>query len=174
MTFVPSIFPDQVFLRCLDDGKLCVHDQGGFIMPHAAVENLIANIRRWYADTDEDAIAAHNHELYERYFLPTPYPASKKPNQAKPKQAKVYPGFVYLIKSGPHYKIGRTKDLKSRISGIGAKLAIAPVVLATFPVDDAPAAESRLHELFAHKRLNGEWFDLDDHDVATIRSLFED
>jgi hypothetical protein len=37
--------------------------------------------------------------------------------------------------------------------------------------DDCAALETELHRRFADKRKRGEWFELDDNDVAEIRNM---
>lgn len=163
------LFVDAIYLHAAGEGKTIPADQGGFIFTHEQIEEIIAKIERWYEATSPDTIADHNEETREKYFPSTP-----RSSRPEPKPRRVLPGFIYVIKSGQYTKIGRTQDLKTRIGSIGAKLPIEPVVIATYPVDDSAAAEATLHSLFAKKRLNGEWFDLDDTDIEQIRHLFED
>ena len=37
--------------------------------------------------------------------------------------------------------------------------------------DDYTKAEREMHQMFAAKRLEGEWFDLDENDVSAIKAL---
>ena len=37
--------------------------------------------------------------------------------------------------------------------------------------DDYTGAERKLHDMFASKRLEGEWFDLNEEDIQTIKSF---
>jgi hypothetical protein len=88
------------------------------------------------------------------------------------------PGFIYLIRSGPHYKIGMSKDPRRRFRqiafGTSRELAIIYTtdslsgeaeLVHTIRTDDMPAAERQLHERFADKRIKGEWFGLSRKDV---------
>lgn len=163
-------FDDSMYLRSAGEGMRIPHDQGGFIPTHDEVHDLITSIMRWYAVTSPDDIDAHNDELRQQYF-PTGRKVQRDPQPPKPINA--VPGHIYLIKSGPHHKIGRTKDMKTRIPSIGAKLPIEPEVILTVAVPDMAATERDLHALFADKRLNGEWFDLDEQDIRMIHTFLE-
>jgi hypothetical protein len=67
--------------------------------------------------------------------------------------------YLYLIESGGHYKIGRTKNLSSRVKGIGKTIIPfeTTLVCAVF-VEAADQAEKTLHSEFAASRMKGEWF----------------
>jgi len=80
-------------------------------------------------------------------------------------------GMVYLIKSKFGYKIGRTKNLTSRVKLFGVKLPFKIELVQEVQVKDYKYVEKRLHEHFASKHLNGEWFDLSTRDVAEFKQL---
>jgi len=85
-------------------------------------------------------------------------------------------GYIYVL--GNHivgsYKIGRTTTPKNRTSLLG--------VLAPFPVElmhlftcsgeEASEIESALHNKFADKRTNGEWFNLTSDDLKWFNNRF--
>lgn len=85
---------------------------------------------------------------------------------------KQYPGFVYLVKSpNGAYKIGRTKNPQSRAKTFGVLLPFEIEFLCLIKTKDMRQLEKELHERFATKRLNGEWFELSDEDVEYIKGL---
>ena len=77
--------------------------------------------------------------------------------------------YIYLIESySEHetiYKIGFSKDPDKRIkelkTGNPSKLSI----LYRFPTTHKRKIETSLHNLYSHKRKDGEWFDLNSVDV---------
>lgn len=71
-------------------------------------------------------------------------------------------GYVYVLEAGPFYKIGRTKDLSSRIKTLSIQLPFPVKCIAAFPCEDTAAAERELHERFSEHRANGEWFMIPD------------
>lgn len=83
-------------------------------------------------------------------------------------------GAVYIARSKKGlFKIGATKvsSLKVRLEHVGQE-AKAPVSLVrAFHVDHPRAIERVLHDIFAHLRVHGEWFILEDADIHWIHSL---
>lgn len=69
-------------------------------------------------------------------------------------------GFVYVLQSGQHYKIGKTKRLDSRIMTLKIQLPMPVFLLHAFPCQDYSQSELELHALLHEWRLNGEWFGL--------------
>lgn len=82
------------------------------------------------------------------------------------------PGFVYLIQSPTTaYKIGRTKNPRNRMKTFGIQLPFEVEYVCLIETNDMIGLEKELHERYANKRVNGEWFELSPHDVAEIKSL---
>lgn len=79
-------------------------------------------------------------------------------------------GVVYVLKSKYGYKIGRTKNIPARMRAFGVLLPFLYTIELCAWFDDAVVAEKRYHEMFRGKRLEGEWFELEDHDIQRIRA----
>lgn len=80
-------------------------------------------------------------------------------------------GYVYLIWSKYGYKIGKAINVRNRTRLFEVKLPFPITVMHYARFDDYSQAEHALHRHFHEKRLEGEWFELDDDDVAFIRTL---
>ena len=78
-------------------------------------------------------------------------------------------GFVYLIKSGRHFKIGKANSVETRHRQLKIQLPQAAEVVHRIKTDDPFGIESYWHRRFAEKRLNGEWFSLSAEDVKAFR-----
>ncbi|WP_083280330.1 GIY-YIG nuclease family protein [Pseudomonas citronellolis] len=78
-------------------------------------------------------------------------------------------GVVYVLKSAYGYKVGRTRSVPNRMRAFGVQLPFVYTIPLCAWFDDCHSAERRYHEMFAGKRINGEWFDLDENDIQQIR-----
>lgn len=83
--------------------------------------------------------------------------------------------FVYLMRCGDLFKIGYSRNPQGRIKQVCVPVADLPSstteLLFTFPSENAPQVERRLHGLFSAKCVAGEWFRLEPGDVAFFRSI---
>ena len=78
-------------------------------------------------------------------------------------------GFVYMMKSGKYYKIGKTNSIDRRQYEIGLQLAEGLKPIHSIETDDPSGIETYWHNRFKDKRMNGEWFNLDASDVRAFR-----
>ena len=113
----------------------------------------------------DDLFAEHFPEFSEWSFGRT------SPQQTARPPASPTGGFVYVIKSEHGYKIGKTVNLKDRTRLFSVKLPF-PISIEHYAwFEDYSSAERDLHRMFHEKRLEGEWFDLNHHDLSVIKSL---
>lgn len=78
-------------------------------------------------------------------------------------------GFVYLIKSGRYYKIGRSNSSGRREYELAIQLPERASRVHEIRTDDPVGIEAYWHNRFESKRKNGEWFDLSPLEINAFR-----
>jgi hypothetical protein len=85
--------------------------------------------------------------------------------------------WVYLIHDlgSGFYKIGKSDNPARRLGQLRSQRTLLPFPHNFVLIEawrDSPRAERVLHREFAALRIRGEWFDLSDDELTTIRSYF--
>ncbi len=78
-------------------------------------------------------------------------------------------GYVYLMKSGRFYKIGKSSSVGRRHYELSIQLPEKLSVVHKLITDDPSGIESYWHKRFESKRKNGEWFELSQQDIKAFK-----
>jgi hypothetical protein len=78
-------------------------------------------------------------------------------------------GFVYLMKSGKHFKIGRSNCAERREFELRIQLPEKIKLVHKIKTDDPVGIEKYWHDRFKNKHKNGEWYELSSSDIKAFR-----
>ena len=110
-------------------------------------------------------------------YMPTQTPAreakiflkSWKSRNQKTTNDSPHSGYVYILKAGEHYKIGRTKEPPRRVPQLFIHLPFEARLWALFFVEDMYKTEAAMHKFYGKYHTNGEWFSLPFEEAIYLR-----
>lgn len=90
-------------------------------------------------------------------------------NSPKKLSKKITQVYVMIDKNTGYYKIGRSVNPNRRERTLQSE---KPTIELLFNHDARVSDEKELHDMFADKRIRGEWFDLSGSDLNKVRNYF--
>lgn len=85
-------------------------------------------------------------------------------------------GFVYFIKNGAKgnkVKIGSAINIDNRVKGCQTAFHDKIFILGFIKSSDYIFLEKDVHSLFSDNRIKGEWFELNEIDIFTLKELYD-
>ncbi|ANC77540.1 hypothetical protein ABE65_012325 [Fictibacillus phosphorivorans] len=81
------------------------------------------------------------------------------------------PGYVYFVQEHMNgtFKIGKTKHIEKRMNVFGVKLPFKNELIYLIKTGNHHQSEVAFHKHFFHKRLEGEWFELNQEDITWVK-----
>jgi hypothetical protein len=122
------------------------------ITRNRTMRELAQGVRSYAENGGDTALLALCDEYLSNAAAPINSPAQSSP---------IAPvGYVYLIRYGKDYKIGRTASLSRRSREVQIELPDATDLIHSILTDDPAGIEAYWHRRFQEYRGNGEWFRL--------------
>ncbi|WP_197246395.1 GIY-YIG nuclease family protein [Cytobacillus firmus] len=121
--------------------------------------------------------AENEKEVREHPKFKSGIPKQFQFRQKKKSSLKQYNGgCVYLIREMEQgrIKIGKSKSIENRLKHFGIALPFRIEEVYFIATRNYDELEQVLHKKYAHKRVNGEWFDLNDKDIQEIKRIKSD
>lgn len=151
-------------VHAMPGGTFRLSDRGNYL-DRSETERVITGLREYMSIFDDEDLELINQECVDPVVR---YVSSKSGR-------KVETGYVYFLASeGGKYKIGRTKNYKSRAKTFGVKLPFDVHYELVLSSDDYAQFELDIHSRFADKWIRGEWFALTAEDIEAIRAEYAD
>lgn len=169
---VPSQLPDRLqgWKNPSNLGSLMMRECGDFISLFAditkdsdicqlAVEALTLSIQRTIRVMREVELVAETMiKKVSKFQHSAPYTESK-------------PGYVYILRYGYYYKIGKANNVSSRITDLGVSMPEEPELIHTIEASEPFIAEKYLHDLFESQKVRREWYDLTEDNIQWLKGL---
>lgn len=89
------------------------------------------------------------------------------------KRKKEKPGYIYVIKAGRYYKVGKARRLGDRVETHQTSNPLEVKLIVEKWVKDYDSAEEELHKMFDHKRVKREWFKFNRDDIKAIKDFLK-
>lgn len=162
----------ELYVASYEGRKVLTTFTGHLAIPHRAqIEALMKEISAFYDVYSDEQIDAINEAAELQFHRDIYQPQATLKTTKKPTRHEK-PGFIYLVQSvSGHYKIGLTANPEHRGKTFGVQLPFEVEFICLIKTDNMQRLETELHERFADKRVNGEWFDLTPEDVEYIKGL---
>lgn len=161
-----------------ESDQLIPYDPLGYILTPEDINFLLKGVKKFYknirnnppvGNCEQDYFDWRN-QSHKEFLDRKPLKTSLSENM---RSALVKPGYVYFVEGDGKTKIGKASHLNNRLKFFDLKLPFKITLIHTIKSNHYTECEKYFHEYFSSKRVNGEWFDLNDKDLEWIKSINE-
>jgi len=149
------------------DLRMKANNAKGF--PHPSTLNRLGGKREMVATVAEYCRAKEGYDDVLAMCATASKPAPAPQPEDDDSNDDVEFGFVYLLRSGRFYKVGRSSAAGRRERELAIQLPEKAALVHQIRTDDPPGIEAYWHKRFEARRKNGEWFDLTAADVKAFK-----
>ena len=140
-------------------------DGNGFLLESDELLDIGQNLIK-FAKKNKESIKKVN-QIRKQEFEQS-WGSYLKKSKPKPK------GQIYIMECGGYYKIGVSKNIKQRQKQLNKRPFKVNIIYKSPINEDYYSMEKELHTQYDDKRINGEWFNLNQNDIETIKTILED
>lgn len=167
MSFFPKVYLiSDLYNKTTKESVKVLVDNHGFLPNLEEMIELKEIIDYCLENISEEEIKRINEEEYNKKF-------NMRENKIVDENIKkTKDGYVYIIKKNDEniVKIGMSKNYSERTKQISTKLPFEVETVKVFKTKDMYSLEKKLHDFYKEKRLNGEWFELNNEDLEYIKN----
>ena len=139
-------------------------DGNGFLLESEELLDIGQNLIK-FAKKHKKSIEEAN-KIRKQEFEQTWNGYLKEP-KPKPK------GQIYIMECGGYYKIGVSKNVSRRQKQLDNRPFKVNIIYESDVIKDYFSIEKKIHTQYEDKRINGEWFNLGQNDINTIKAFLE-
>lgn len=97
--------------------------------------------------------------------------SARQPSCHIPALDRPFNGYVYILRYGIHFKIGKATSIRQRLTALGISMPEEPELIHVIKACNPDIGERLLHRKFWPKHVRGEWFALDQKDIEWLKSI---
>ena len=165
-TYHPAIS----FQPSIDNNWAPYHGENGNILSLEEWQEIIAKVNGFYSKATPEWIAGENERFQSEQCKMYETAIAMASSHKRPPTEKTS-GWVYILQAGEYYKIGHSKTPAKRFEQLSTLPPWPTEIVHMVESENRHQLETELHERFAIKRANGEWFELAEEDVAWLKTL---
>lgn len=141
-----------------------INDCNGFVMESEQMLELADGLIK-FAMKHKEELKKHNIEREIEF--------EKKLNTHTKINKPKTKGYIYFLECGGKYKIGFSKDVNRRIKELDNRPFKVNLIAKSKYGSNAYNIEKELHKLLESKRIDGEWYSLEDKDIKKYKNIIE-